>query len=136
MGNVEKGRSTTTNPEITFEVMLNTISDSLSDVARSDHVEDGEDEDDDEGDTGHGKLSEDDELGWVMGTITKTVKHCTEGFKQKQMRLDQLKLLGWADTAHYFYVRDMKYGMTELKILAVGKPQTDLTAAAPSPTTF
>jgi len=30
----------------------------------------------------------------------------------------------------------MEYGMTELKVLAVVKPQTDMTAATPSPTTF
>jgi len=30
----------------------------------------------------------------------------------------------------------MKYGTTELKIPAVGKPQEDSTAATPSPTTF
>jgi len=30
----------------------------------------------------------------------------------------------------------MKYGMTHLKIPAVGKPQEDSTAATPSPTTF
>jgi len=30
----------------------------------------------------------------------------------------------------------MKYGMTELKLPVVVKPQTDTTAATPSPTTF
>jgi hypothetical protein len=30
----------------------------------------------------------------------------------------------------------MQYGTTELKVPAVAKPQTDLTAATPSPTTF
>jgi hypothetical protein len=30
----------------------------------------------------------------------------------------------------------MKYGMTELTVPAVGKPQTDSTAATLSPTTF
>jgi hypothetical protein len=30
----------------------------------------------------------------------------------------------------------MKYGTAELNVPAVGKPQTDLTAATPSPTTF
>jgi len=54
--------------------MLNPIGDSLSDLASSEDEEDGEDEDDDEEDTELGKLSKDDEPGWVMGTITKTVK--------------------------------------------------------------
>jgi len=92
--------------------MLNAIRDSLSDLASSEDEEDGEDEDDDEEDTGHGKLSEDDEPGWVMGTISKTVQHRMESFRQKQIRLDQLTQPGWGDTADYFRERDMKYGTT------------------------
>jgi len=102
MGDVEMGRSTTTRPEMTFEEMLNAIGDSLSDLTSSEDEEDGEDEDDDEEDTGHGKLIEDDEPGWVMGTISKTVQHCMESFRQKQMRLDQLTQPGWGDAADYF----------------------------------
>jgi len=134
MENVEKGRSTTTRPKITFEEMLNAIGDSLSDLASSEHEEDGEDEDDDEEDTGHGKLSEDDKPGWVMGTISKMVQHCIETFQQKQLRLDELPQPGWGDAADYFRERDIKYGTTELMISAVGKPQEDSTAATPSPT--
>jgi len=48
--------------------MLVAIGGSLSDLAISDDGEDGEDEDDEE--TEKGKLSEDYEPGWVMGTIT------------------------------------------------------------------
>jgi len=48
------------------------IRDSLSDLASSDNGEDGEDEDDEE--TEQGQLREDDEPGWVMGTIMKTVE--------------------------------------------------------------
>jgi len=136
MENIEKGRSTTTKPEITFEEMLNAIGDSLSYLASSEDEEDGEDGDDDEEDTAHGKLSEDDQPGWVMGTISKTVQHCMESFCQKQLRLDELTQQGWGDAADYFRGRDMKYGTTELKITAVRKPQTDSTAATPSPTTF
>jgi len=36
----------------------------------------------------------------------------------------------------YFRERDMKYGTIELQVLAVVKPQTDMTATTPSPTTF
>ena len=53
-----------------------------------------------------------------------------------QMRLDELTQLGRGDVANYFRERDMKYWTTELKVLAVGKPQTDTTGATPSPTTF
>jgi len=136
MGNVEKGWTTTTTPEMTIVEMLNAIGDSLSDLASSDDEEDGEDEDDDEEDRRHGKLSEDDKPGWVMGPISKTVPHLMEIFWQKQMRLDQLTQLGWGDAADYFLERDMKYGTTELKVPAVGKPQTEPTAASPSPTRF
>jgi len=58
-------------PELTFEEMLVALGDSLSDLASSDDGEDGEDEDEEE--TEQGKLGEDDEPGWVMGKITKTV---------------------------------------------------------------
>jgi hypothetical protein len=136
MVNVEKGRSTTTKPEISFEEILNAIGDSLSDLANSEDEEDGEDKDDDEEDTGHGKLSNDDEPGWVMGTISKMVQHRMESVQQMQLRLDELMQPGWGDAADYFRDRYMKYRTTELKVPAVGKPQADSTAATPSPTTF
>jgi len=136
MGNVENRWSTTTNLEITFEEMLSAIWESLSDLASSEDEEDGEDEDDDEANTGHDKLSKDDEPGWVMRTISKTVQHNMESFRQMQMRVDELMQPGWGDATDNFRERDMKYGMTELKVLAVGKPQTDSTAATPSPTTY
>ena len=94
------------------------------------------DKDDDQDDTELGKLSENDEPGWVMGTISKAVQHRMESIRQKQMRLDELPQLGLGDPADYFLERDMKYGTTELKVPAVVKPQTDTTAATPSPTTF
>jgi len=72
MRNVQKARSTTTKPETTFQEMLNAIGDSLSDLASSEDEEDGDDEDDDEEDTELGKLSEDDEPGCVIGTMSKT----------------------------------------------------------------
>jgi hypothetical protein len=55
----------------------------LSNLASSEDQEDGEDEDHDEEDTGHVKLTEDDEPGWVMGTISKTVQHRIESFRPK-----------------------------------------------------
>jgi hypothetical protein len=65
----------------TFEEMLVAIRDSLSDLASSDHGEDGEEEDDEE--TEQGNLSEDDEPSWVMGIITKMVQQRMERFWQK-----------------------------------------------------
>jgi hypothetical protein len=87
-------------PEKTFEEMLVAIGDSLGDLASSDDGEDGEDEDDEE--TEQGKLSDDDEPGWVMGTITKMVQQRMESFRQKQMKLDELTQPGWENAADYF----------------------------------
>jgi len=136
MMNVEKARWTTTKPETSFDKMLNAIGDSLSDLASRNDEEDGEDRDDEEEDTELGKLSEDDEPRWVMGTFSKMVQHGMESFRQKQIRLDKLTQQEWGDAADYFHEGDMKNGTTELKVLAVGKPQTDTTAATPSQTTF
>jgi hypothetical protein len=58
--------------EKTFQEMLVAIGYSLSDLSSSDHGEDGMKQDDEE--TEQGNLSEDDEPGWVMSSITKTVK--------------------------------------------------------------
>jgi len=51
------------------------------------------------------------------------------------MRLEELTQPGWGGPADYFRERDMKSGMTEFRVLAVGKPQTDTTAATASLTT-
>jgi len=124
---------TTREPEKTFEEMMVGIGDSLSDLASSDDGEDGEDKDDEE--KGQGKLSEDDELGWVMGTMTKTVPQRMESFRQKQMKLDKLTQPGWEDTADSFRETDKKNGISQLRVSAVVQPQTDKDAVAPEPTT-
>jgi hypothetical protein len=114
---------------------LNAIGDSLRDLASSDDQQDGEDEEDDEKDTELGKLSDDDEPGWVMGTIAKTVQHRMESFRQTLMRLDESTQLGWGDAANYFSERDIRYGTAKVKVQAVVKPQIDSTTATPSPIT-
>jgi hypothetical protein len=78
--------------------MLDAIGDSLRELARSDDEEDGEDDED----TEQGKLSEDYEPGWVMGTISKTVQQRMERFREKQLKLDELTEPGWGDAAGYF----------------------------------
>jgi len=80
--------------------MLVATGDSLSDVASSDAGEDGEDEHDEQ--TEQGKLSEDDEPSWVMGTINKTVQQRMERFRQMEMKFDELTQPGWEDAADYF----------------------------------
>jgi len=91
---------TSREPDKTFEEMQVAIGDWLSDLASSDHGEDGEDGDDE--DTEQGKLSDDGEPGWVMGTFTKTVQQRMESFQQQQMKLDKLSQPGWEDAADYF----------------------------------
>jgi hypothetical protein len=73
MTTAENGDATTGKPETTFQELLNATGDSLRDLASSDDEHDGEDKEDDEEDTELGRLSDDDEHGWVIGTITKTV---------------------------------------------------------------
>jgi len=120
-------------PEKTFEEMMAAIGHSLSDLASSDDGDDGEDEDEE---TELGKLSEDDEPGWVMGTISKMVRQRMEGFRQKQMKLGELTQPGWEDAADYSRARNEKYGTAELRVPVVVQPQTDDDASAPPPTTF
>jgi len=61
-----------------FQEIIVTIRDCLSDLARSDDGEDGEAEDDER--TEQGKLCEDDEPCWVIGTISKMVSQRMERF--------------------------------------------------------
>jgi len=134
MTHAEIAGLTSREPVKTFEEMLVAIGDSLSDLASSEDGKDGEEEDDEK--TEQGNLSEDDEPGWVMGTMTKTVQQRMERFRQKKMKLDELTLLGWEDAADYFRERDKKYGTTELRVLAVVQPRTNDDAPAPLPAKF
>jgi len=74
--------------EKTFQEILVAIGASRSDLASSDDWEDGEDQDDEKSE--QGKLSKDEEPGWVMGTITKTVQQRRDRFRQKQNTLDEM----------------------------------------------
>jgi len=123
-----------TDPGKMFEEMLVAIGHSLSDLASSDNGEDAEDEDE-EG-TEQGELTEDDEPGWVMGAITKTVQQHMERFQQKQMKLDELTQPGWQDAADYSREQDKKYGTFELRVPAVVQLQTNDGAPATPPTSF
>jgi len=75
-------------PRMTFEDIMVPMWGLLSDLPCSDNGEDGENQDDEEIELG--KMSEDDEPSWVMGTITKMVQRRIERFRQKQMKLDEL----------------------------------------------
>jgi len=134
MKHAEIAGLTHTEPEKTCEEMLVAIGDSLSDLASSDDGENGEDEDDEE--TEQGKLSNNDEPGWVMGTITKPVQQGMERFRPKQMKFNELTQPRWEDAADYFRERDEMYGTYEWRVPAVVQRQTNDDALAPPPTTF
>jgi len=131
----ESAGGTTRTTETTLEMMLNAIGDSLSHLATSDDEQDGEDKEDDEEDTACGKLS-DDEPGWVMGTISKTLPHRMESFRQKQIRLDELTQPAWGGAVTYCQEKYLNYGTAELKVPADINYQIDPIAATPSPTTL
>jgi len=77
---------TTRKPDEWSGEMLNGIGDSLNDLAIYDHEQDWEYKERDEEDTYRGNLSEDDQPGSVMGTISKTVQQGMESCWQKQIR--------------------------------------------------
>jgi len=116
--------------------MLYAIGGNLRDLPSLDNEGDGEEKEDNEEEIELAKLSEDDEPGWVMGIIFKTVQQCMDSFRQKQMRMEVLMQPGWGYAANDFRGRDMKYGTAELMVPAVVKLQTEKTAATPSLTTF
>lgn len=137
ISNAEKAGMTSTTPEKSFEVMLNAIRDSMSDLASSDDEEHREDEDnDEEEDTDLGKLSEDDQLDYVIGTISKCVQYRTERFWQKQMKHDEMMQQGWGDTADIIGETVKNYWTAELKIPAVNKTQKNKFKVAPTPTIY
>jgi len=136
MTTAENVGATTRKPETMFEDMLHAIGESLSHLACSDDMQDGEEEESEEKDTELSKLSDDNVPGWVIGPMSKTVQHRMESFRQKQMTLDRLTQLGLGDAANYFGEKDVKYGTAELKVPAVVNPQMDTTGATPSPPRF
>jgi hypothetical protein len=119
-----------------FEAMLNDIRNSPRDLSSSDNEQDGVHQENNEQDTELGKLSDDDEPGWGMGTIFNAVQDHMESVRLKQIWLDELTQLRCGGTANYFGERDMKNGTAELQIPAVVKHLIDTTAATPSPTIF
>jgi len=100
MQNDENERLTKNEPNKPLHEIVVSIGESLSDCASSNDGEDGEDEDDEERE--QGKLSEDDEPGWVMDTITKTGQQRMGWFRQTQMKLNELTQLVWEHVADYF----------------------------------
>ena len=84
MRNAENAELPTTKPETSLAKMVNAIGDSLNDLACSGNVEDSDDKNGDEADPPVGKLSKDDEPGWVMGTVSITLWHQIERFGQSR----------------------------------------------------
>jgi hypothetical protein len=117
-------------PEMSLDEMLFAFRDSLSDLASSDDEDDGEDEDDEA--TEQGKLREDDEPGWVMGTISKTGKQRMEHFRQIQIMLDELTQPGCGDAADNFCERHTTYRMAASIVLPLFKQQIEQVVAKPA----
>jgi len=136
MWNAEMVGLTTTKSEMTFKEMLYGIRDDLRDLASSDDGEDWEDKDVDEEDSELGKLSEDDEPGWMMGAISKTVQYCMERVWQTQMQLEELTHPGWGDAANYFCESDKMDETNKWNVLAVIQLRTEVVAASSALTTF
>jgi len=74
----EKAGLMAREPEKAFHEMIVAIIERLSDIASSDDEEAGDDENDEA--TEQGKLSDDDEPGWAMGTISKSIQQRRERF--------------------------------------------------------
>jgi len=89
MTNAENVGLTSRKPEKTFDEILPAMGDSLRYLPSSDDADNGQDEEGDE-DEERGKLSENDEPCWVIGTISKTVQQHMERFAQRQVKLDEL----------------------------------------------
>jgi len=117
--NAEMVELTTTKLEKRFGQMLTAMRYWLSELHISDNEEDVENQDDDDGDTELGKLSEDDEPGLVMGILSILVHYWMEGFRQKLMKPEELTLLGWGDAADNFGKRDRTYRKAELRVAVV-----------------
>jgi hypothetical protein len=96
----ENTGGTTTEPKTKFHEIIVAIGQSLSNIASFDNRENWEDEDDEE--TQQGQQSETDDPGWVMSTITKTVKQQMEKLRQKQIKLDELIQLRCEDAPNYY----------------------------------
>jgi len=136
MGNGEETELTTRKVVKTLLEMFNAIRDSLNDLARSDDEQDGEEEKDDEEHMELGMRSEDEELGCVMGTISNTVKHRIESFRQMPMNLDDLTQPGSGEAPRYCCETDKKYGTAESNVVEVVRPQIDEVVLPPAPKIF
>jgi hypothetical protein len=108
MATSDNAGATTRKPETMFDGMLNAIPASPSHLASSNDEQNGEGEEDNEEDTELGKLSDDDNPGWVKGTISDTLQHCIESCSQTRIRLRELTQPGWGDAANYNHQRDTK----------------------------
>jgi hypothetical protein len=107
IGNANEGESTTRKPRNTIANMLLTIIDSLSDLAHCINTHDCNDREDDDGETEWGMLSNDYELGWVMGMIYNSAQHSIESVWEKLITLDELISLGLTDMPSSLCERDI-----------------------------
>jgi len=81
-------------------------------------------------------LSEDNQSGLVMDTITNTIPHHMECFQHKQMWIGELRQPRGRNSANYLHEGDMIYRTTGLKVPVVTQQLTDKDVAAPPRTIF
>lgn len=123
-------------PKNSFEEILIAIEACLSNLAILDDKEDVDVKADDRNGSELGKLSENDEPGWVMGTLSKEVPQSMETYLVMEIWHDELTQLRWWDMADYFPYRDMKCWMAALKLLPIVISLADKVAATPGTTKF
>jgi hypothetical protein len=114
MATSDNAGATARKPETMFDGMFNAIPDGPSHLASSNDEQNGEGEEDNEEDTGLGKLSDDDNPGWVKGTISDTLQHCIEICPQKRIWLHELTQPGWG----------MQQTTTISEIQSMGQPNS------------
>jgi hypothetical protein len=107
MRNAEKAGLTPREQEKIYGKMLNGIGDSLSDLATSDNEAEWKAEIDYKEDIALGKLSNDDEAHYVLGTIATIVQQHMKSIRQNQMRHDELTQPEWREVADYCRERGM-----------------------------
>jgi len=109
--------------------MLNAIRESLSGLPCLYNEEVTEDEEDNMEDLGLSKLGDDDEPGWVMGTISRPDQHYIESYLQNLIQLDELTTPEWGEASNYCLERYMRFSMANCKVPRVIHVQTDDYAA-------
>lgn len=94
---------TTMEPQKMYHEMMVAIGDILTDIASSDYGKDLEDDNNDESE--QGQLTENDEPGCVMHTITLMVQERMDKFRQKRINFNKPTEPKWKNVADNYRER-------------------------------